>query len=209
MSPATVATERSEFRNDAGHVIGVITRRENNLMKSMALMPDQTVWLDEEEQIATANAPRFDDDNPFENGFLTLVTKAENIINRRRIGYTKQPQVRVPTEESDPGGDTGTTEEAPSAPPQVEDDAGSGQLGGSDNPSGKVETLADKEANAKAHAARAVSGGATAQQPAPKPKVVNAAKPAETKGTATDTAAAPQGKRAEAEIVGTPEAEGK
>jgi hypothetical protein len=230
MPSNVVASERSEFRNISGHVIGVVTRRDNNNMKSLALMPDDSIWLDEEEQIATANAPRYDEDNPFENGDLELVTKAEQILNRRRIGYTKQPQVRAPEadaeppeegtegepdaeEESDPAGSGGSPEEAPTAPPegQGDDDPPVPQKVKSPQ---RADTPMDEaqEANAKAHAARAVASPAPEPVP-PKPpvpaKATTTAAPEKPAVTTEKPAAAPQGKRAPTEEIATPEAEGK
>lgn len=213
MSPSAI-TERAEFRNDAGHVIGVMTKRGKGDMKSLAVMPDDTVWLDEEEQIATANAPRDEADNPFTNGFLSLVTEPKEIVNRRQIGFSDHKQVGdLAKEESDPAGDSGS--------PDGNGSAGSGGAGddpapelpkapeGDDDqkpaepqttvPEGKVappnlggRQTAEQEAQAKAAAARAIktSTTTTPQSPAPPAK-------------------APEGKLAPTEQVGTPEAQGK
>lgn len=228
MPSNVVASERSEFRNVSGHVIGVVTRRDNNNMKSLALMPDDSIWLDEEEQIATANAPRFDEDNPFENGDLELVTKAKQILNRRRIGYTEQPQVLASEasdaeppeegtegepdaeEESDPAGSGGSPEEAPTAPPegQGDDDPPVPQkVKSPQRPDSPMDEA--QEANAKAHAARAVAAPAADAAPAKLVPAKATATPAPEKPAVEKPAVAPQGKRAPTEEIATPEAEGK
>jgi hypothetical protein len=204
MSPTAAITERAEFRNDANHVIGVVTKRGRNEMKSMALQPGDTVWLDEEEQIATANAPRSDEDNPFTNGHLTLVTQPKEIVNRRQIGYSDHQQVGdLAKEESGPGGDTGSPggdgsagsdgagDDAPPEPPKAPEQPQGGVPEGKVAPSlpGAAQTPA-QAAQAKAAAARAT--GAAAETPKP-------AAPAK----------APQGERAATEEVATPEAQGK
>lgn len=213
MSP-TAITERAEFRNDAGHVIGVMTKRGKGDMKSLAVMPDTTVWLDEEEQIATANAPRDEADNPFTNGFLTLVTEPKEIVNRRQIGFSDHKQVGdLAQEESDPAGDSGSPDgngsagsggagdDDPPAPPKApEGDGDQKPAEDPKDPAGdKVQppNLAgrqtpEQEAQAKAAAARAVAKSATP----PKAPPVEPAKP-------------PEGKLGSTEQVGTPEAQGK
>ena len=80
-----MTTPKSEFRNDSGGVQGVVVIREGK-EHGTALKPGESIWLTEEEQIATANAPKKDSDNPFQNGSLTLVTQAQEIANRRPIG---------------------------------------------------------------------------------------------------------------------------
>lgn len=216
MSPSAI-TERAEFANDAGHVIGVMTKRGKGEMKSLAVMPDDTVWLDEEEQIATANAPRSEEDNPFTNGHLRLVTEPKEIVNRRQIGFSDHKQVSdlepEPTapaeEESDPAGDSGSIggngsagssgagdddPPAPSKAPEDEKPAEQPKAPAGDKVQppnlGGVQTP-EQEAQAKAAAARAVAKSATPPKAATAP-----AKPAE-------------GKLGSTEQVGTPGAQGK
>lgn len=199
MSPSAAITERAEFRNDAGHVIGVSTKRAKGEMKSMGLLPGDTVWLDEEEQIATANAPRDDADNPFTNGHLTLVTEPKEIVNRRQIGYSDHQQVSDLAEEpgpaaggsedgAPPGGSGEQGDDPPEAPPKApEEKVPPPNLDGVQTPA--------QEAQAKAAANRAIKTQAAAP-----PKPVEPAK---------DPSKPPEGKRAPTEEVGTPEAEGK
>lgn len=209
MSPTSMITERAEFRNDSGHVIGVSTKvGKHGEMKSIALQPDQTVWLDEEEQIVTANAPRNDEDNPFRNGHLTLVTEPQAIVNRRQIGYSDHRQVDDLAEEPGPaaGGSEGETPpggsneqgddppeppKAPETPPKAPEGTTEGKVP-PPNLSGRQ--TPEQEAQAKAAAARAI-------------KTTTA--PPGAAGTTETPAKAPEGKRAPTEEVGTPEAQGK
>lgn len=88
-------TTKSEFRNTRDFHIGVVLKREDGrTMKGMALEPGGRVWMDEEEQMATANAPRKESDNPFTNGDLELVQSATAKANRRPIGDTVHPDVQ-------------------------------------------------------------------------------------------------------------------
>jgi hypothetical protein len=51
-----------------------------------AVAPGGSAFLNEEEQILTANAPLEDKDNPFSNGALKLKTRSVNIKQRRPYG---------------------------------------------------------------------------------------------------------------------------
>jgi hypothetical protein len=77
--------QKNEYRNDSEGVCGVIVI-DNGKEKGIPVGPGDSVWLSEEERIATANAPAKDEDNPLANGTLTLVTPAAEIKNRRPIG---------------------------------------------------------------------------------------------------------------------------
>lgn len=81
---------KSEFRNDTEGQIGVVVI-DNNKERGIAVAPGKTIWLSESEQILTANAPRRDEDNPFTNGSLTLLTEASEVANRRPIGTKAGP----------------------------------------------------------------------------------------------------------------------
>lgn len=87
-----MAEPRSEFRNESAGFIGVVVMEEGK-PRGISVEPGDSVFLTEEEQIATANAPRDDKDNPFVNGALKLLTPATEIANRRPIGDTLAPQV--------------------------------------------------------------------------------------------------------------------
>lgn len=77
---------KSEFENRSQGITGVVTIEPGGKLHPIAVKPGESVWLSEEEQIATANAPRRNEDNPFINGTLVKVTDASNIRNRRPIG---------------------------------------------------------------------------------------------------------------------------
>lgn len=78
--------QKTEYRNDSAGIIGVVTIEPGGERKPIPVSPGATVWLSEEEEIATANAPVRDEDNPFINGQLVKVTDAADIKNRRPIG---------------------------------------------------------------------------------------------------------------------------
>jgi hypothetical protein len=105
--------QKNEYRNDSEGVCGVIVI-DNGKEKGIPVGPGDSVWLSEEERIATANAPAKDEDNPLANGTLTLVTPAAEIKNRRPIGadeLQKHPEPQEAEEKSEP------QSEAPPAPP--------------------------------------------------------------------------------------------
>lgn len=220
-----MATARSEFRNTKDHVMGVVVRGPNDKMAGIALNPGDTVWMDEDEQMATANAPREAGDNPFINGDLELVTPATMVANRRPIGYTEHPQVPSGEAPQPPEGDAPKTESAESGPAgdggtpvegSQEPGAGEGGAGSDDGPPAapkvpqaapeppgdpaetkRALTAQEEEENARQAAARAVKGGAPRQ--------------------ANETGAAPkaapakpvEGSRAAGEEIATPGALGK
>jgi len=80
-----MAQERSEFVNESSGYCGAVVL-EKGEPKGISVEPGAAVWLTEEEQILTANAPARDEDNPFTNGTLKLKTPATEIANRRPIG---------------------------------------------------------------------------------------------------------------------------
>lgn len=83
---------KDEFENVTQGQIGV-TIIQNGKERGVAVRPGEVVWLSEEEQIATANAPKRDESNPFIGGnqnadgpALVLRTRAGEIRNRRPLG---------------------------------------------------------------------------------------------------------------------------
>lgn len=80
------AQPKDEFRNETEGFVGVITLDPNGKERGVAVRPGASIWLSENEQILTANAPRLDEDNPFKNGHLSILTKAADVKNRRPIG---------------------------------------------------------------------------------------------------------------------------
>lgn len=92
--------EKAEFRNNSRGICGAVVIDPGEKPKGVAVKPGETIWLNEEEQIATANAPRKAEDNPFVNGTLVLVTEPQEIINRRPIGHAGDAkQVEVSDED--------------------------------------------------------------------------------------------------------------
>lgn len=91
----TTADTRTEFENVSDGVIGVQVADGNNRMQGIPVKPGETVWLTEAEEIATANAPRRPEDNPFTKGWLQVKTRAGDVINRRPIGSRDQVTTAV------------------------------------------------------------------------------------------------------------------
>lgn len=87
--------EKNEYRNDSPGVCGVVTI-DDGRAKAIPVKPGDSIWLSEQERIATANAPKRDEDNPFTNGTLVLVTPAAEIRNRRDIGPDELPPEGAP-----------------------------------------------------------------------------------------------------------------
>jgi hypothetical protein len=102
-------TQKDEFKNTSAGWIGVTLIDGRGDHKGFPVAPGDSVWLSEEEQIATANAPRADTDNPFlprehtvfdETGgevgkeshpTLELVTAGADVRNRRPFGAVANP----------------------------------------------------------------------------------------------------------------------
>lgn len=84
--------EKTEFRNATSGTIGVVTIEPGGKQQALPLVAGATVWLSEEEQMATANAPRHDADNPFINGTLEKVSLPQGVKNRRPIGISQETQ---------------------------------------------------------------------------------------------------------------------
>lgn len=80
---------RSKFKNNSPGVMGVVIYDEDNRRRGIAVKPGEEVLLAKRDEVATANAPRQEKDNPFLNG-LDLVTTAENMENARPIGSTME-----------------------------------------------------------------------------------------------------------------------
>ncbi len=57
--------ERQQFKNESGGWQGVVIIGPRNEPRGIAVAPDDTVWLTEDEQELTANAPRRPENNPF------------------------------------------------------------------------------------------------------------------------------------------------
>ena len=72
MAPAAEQVERAEFRNTTNGWIGAIKLTSRGEVQPVAVAPGDTVWLSEEEQELTANAPRKPQDSPFEQQPYTV-----------------------------------------------------------------------------------------------------------------------------------------
>lgn len=62
MSPVS---EKQEFQNQSGGWLGVVVIGPKGDDRGVSVAPGASVWLSEEEQVLTANAPRKAADNPF------------------------------------------------------------------------------------------------------------------------------------------------
>lgn len=91
----TTADTRTEFENVSDGVIGVQVADGNGRMTGIPVRPGESVWLSEAEEIATANAPRRPEDNPFAKGWLQVRTRAGDVINRRPIGSRMDAETAV------------------------------------------------------------------------------------------------------------------
>lgn len=118
---------RAEFRNESPGVQGVVLYDADGKRTGSFVRPGQSVWLSEREQVATANAPRRAEDNPFVNGALILITEAHEVVNRRPIGSRAQivdeegrELVDPPAGPFDPRTAGRSALEDQSAPPPVE-----------------------------------------------------------------------------------------
>lgn len=174
------ATMKDEFRNETKGFVGVITL-DNGKERGVAVRPESTIWLSEAEQVLTANAPRRDEDNPFINGQLKLVTKAQDVKNRRPLGNQVNP-------EDLPANGTDTDSDAEEAGPVVVE-------------APKPVTTRQKEdrERAKAEVKRKAEAEAQAK---------SGAVPGRETGAALDAAGTPKpkGRAAENEEVATPDA---
>jgi hypothetical protein len=98
-----MANPKSLFENTSGGIIGVVQIDGRGEQKGIPLWAGEEVWLSPEEQAATANAPRDAENNPFENGNLTLKVKAADAGTNRTIGDDQDienpPAPSAPAEE--------------------------------------------------------------------------------------------------------------
>jgi hypothetical protein len=178
------AGAKDEFRNTTTGFVGVITI-DNGKERGVAVRPGGTIWLSEDEQILTANAPRKDEDNPFANGSLDLITSAENVVNRRPIGGAQT------------NGATAVAEAPPASEAVAEPEAPPASSGNTAPKPQTTREVADAE-RAKQEAAK---------QAAAKKQAEAGVTPAEETGSAVAPSGTPKvGKRAATEEVATPEA---
>jgi hypothetical protein len=115
MATATSLGTRDEFVNTTSGWVGAVQIGPHGQQKGIAVEPGGSVWLTEDEQILTANAPRRDEDNPFlprqarENDepgarmvdlppILELRTRGMEVKNRRPFGADAVQDVPRPVE---------------------------------------------------------------------------------------------------------------
>jgi len=176
---------KSLFRNATSGQVGVVTIEPGGKERGIAVAPGGEVWLSEDEQVVTANAPRKDEDNPFRNGQLELVEEASNVKNRRPIGTDP---VEEPAASGSPEQPSQSGEGEPADAP-VEGDPAAGPAN------------ARQEANEKRAAEERERAEKAAKQAQAGPV------PAEETGSAVSPQGTPKvGKRAPGEEVGVPDA---
>jgi hypothetical protein len=74
--------EKQQFKNNTGGFIGAVVITARGEDRGIAVEPDGYVWLSEEEQRLTANAPRRPEDNPFLEQELEVV---DNLTGERSV----------------------------------------------------------------------------------------------------------------------------
>lgn len=209
-----MSIEKSEFENVAKGWIGVQIRDESRRtgFRGTPVRPGERIWLSVDEQVATANAPREEKDNPFVNGNLKLTASSQEMGNRRPIGDDGSATV-APEE----------PQETPETPPEAEGEGETPEEPPAADEAAQKETEMTEEQiadhNRKAAAQRAIPqapppSGSVSQtkQEAAEKRAAGEQKPPPTPeqvGTPEATAAAgnpPEGKRAAGEQVGTPDA---
>lgn len=115
----TSLTSKDEFVNTTDGWVGVVELDHLGQAKGGAVEPGGSTFLNEEEQILTANAPRMDADNPFANGALQLKTRSVDIKQRRPYGggeIIPTPAEREEEETGAPPLPAGEAPEGSSAP---------------------------------------------------------------------------------------------
>lgn len=126
-----MAEPASKFQNTSPGVAGAIKLDLDGKPQGVPVRPKGEIWLTEQEQVLTANAPRNEQDNPFTDGTFTLIAKGSELGNQRPIGDDQQPQGTSdpdpePTSVEDPEGIDMREEtlepaaEQPPAPPEPE-----------------------------------------------------------------------------------------
>lgn len=175
-----MAQEKQEFRNATPGTIGVVVIQQGK-EQALPLVAGATIWLSEEDQIATANAPARDEDNPFVSGALEAVGKPEGLKNRRPIGT---PDNAVEDDAAAKQREAATR--AARAKAEADRKAAAAQV-------------AEEETRLQEGQKQAQRGGA---RPNPKPRQT----PDETGAPPQPQGTAAQGSRQAGEEVGTPEA---
>lgn len=179
-----MAQTGTEFKNHSGGVLGVIKRDADGKLKGTSVGIEETIWLTEDEQVATANAPKRPENNPFTNGFLKVETEEGEIANRRPLrpaeGETPvaaSPPEPVEGEQADGEVNATATEEQVAAKARAE----AKKIAAEDS------AKAQQAAAAKAAAQRATQPKEPADQGQAKPPAT--AKPSSAQGTRPATEA--------------------
>jgi hypothetical protein len=127
-NPMDIPTvEKQQFRNESGGFIGVVKIDAKGEEKGDAVEPGETVWLTLAEQIATANAPRRPEDNPF----LTQTYKRVNPDDSEIEEYQVTPLVPISESRFVPAGDRpvpGLKSDATAPPAPTEPPTGQGAV---------------------------------------------------------------------------------
>jgi hypothetical protein len=116
---------KSKFQNDSQGVLGVVQFNVEGKPVGVPVPYKGVVFLSEEEQILTANAPRNESDNPFLNG-LRLLERGADMDRARPIGEDQakddEPAAAEPPAPEEPAAPPAPPE--PSALPPGEDSPG-------------------------------------------------------------------------------------
>lgn len=220
----TPTIQKQQFRNESGGWIGVVVINAKGEDRGISVEAGSTVWLSEQEQILTANAPRRAEDNPF----LAQTFQRVNPQTSEIEDYQVTPLVPISENRYVPAGDrpipgvvdsaTATTVAAADAraeePVQsrVEDPLSArvaevDALGEQATP-GEVPPPPPRAAAAAAAATPVEEPATPAAAPEPGAEVAQAAPspvtPDETGAATEPTGAAPTGEFAAHEEVGTP-----
>jgi len=96
---------QSKFTNVSGGVAGAIKLNHRSEPQGVAVFPNESIWLTEQEEVLTANAPRNPEDNPFTNGTYRLDVRAADAAEARPIGSRQQEQPPAPPQPAAEPGD--------------------------------------------------------------------------------------------------------
>jgi hypothetical protein len=97
----TPTIQKQQFKNESGGWIGVVVINAKGEDTGASVEPGGTVWLSEQEQILTANAPRKAEDNPF----LPHTFQRVNPTTSEIEDYTVTPLVPISENRYVPAGD--------------------------------------------------------------------------------------------------------
>lgn len=96
---------QSKFTNVSGGVAGAIKLNHRSEPQGVAVFPNESIWLTEQEEVLTANAPRNPEDNPFTNGTFRLDVRAADAAEARPIGSRQEEQPPAPPQPAAEPGD--------------------------------------------------------------------------------------------------------